>query len=96
MSSNVMQVPRGRGGDWESVCTVPKWEGQLKAALRRERTLQQFKEQKVLLAEAEYGRLDEKTLHGRRAPECFLGDRKAFLLSGRRCTVWNLRLAKAM
>lgn len=46
-----------------------------------------FQEERVLLAEAEYVSLGEKILDRRRAPECFLGDRKSSLLFGWRCPV---------
>ena len=71
------RCPEGEGKAGDQ--SVPKWERKLTACFRRERTLQRFQEEKVLLAETEYGSMAEQPLDGRRGPECFLGNRKASL-----------------
>lgn len=47
---------------------------------REKKNPEWFQEERVLLAEAEYVSPGEEILDRRRAPECFLGDRKSFLL----------------
>lgn len=82
MSSLSKSEGEGEDGDQ----SVPKWERELKAGLKREKKNPEwFQEERVLLAEAEYVSLGEKILDRRRAPECFLGDRKSSLLFGWRC-----------
>lgn len=53
-----------------------------------------FQEKKALLAEADYGRLSDRTLDGRRSPGSSGETEKHLRFSGCRCTVCNLRFAK--